>query len=169
MKSNLTLSAKEAGDRILSGAPILEGTTITDTLHLEGKTIKGDVNLIGVNFEHLVFKNMKLDSLDLSGSTFKSGLGFTKVSFNDYLCLEKIMTGSSLTIEGTTIEGFLNLNYSLIGSFMHFFETSVLGNIFFAFKKGPAYILVNERMAQLIHWSAPNVPLVVIKGEIDKI
>jgi hypothetical protein len=42
-------------------------------------------------------------------------------------------------------------------------EATIEGCLDLSFKEGPRKIYVSPEMAQLVHWSAPNVPLVVLK------
>ncbi len=150
---------------ILAGKQIPQGSFVTGPLEFEEGTIEGDVDLRKIKFDCLSFKKMTFDSLDLSGSAFETTLNFEKVYFDGCLCLQEISVDAALVLKEVVIGNFLNLRLSSIGTFMHLIKTSVAGNMFLSFKKGPIEILVDEEKAQLVHWSAPNTPLVVIKDE----
>ena len=53
---------------------------------------------------------------------------------------------------GTTIKGNLYLG-----------GATIKGELNLTTKKGPTQIFVSPSMAQLIHWAAPTIPMVVIK------
>lgn len=62
---------------------------------------------------------------------------------------EKIAEGY-LDLGGATIEGDLGLG-----------GATIEGHMDLSFKKGPREIQVSPKQAQLVHWAAPTIPLVV--------
>ena len=68
-----------------------------------------------------------------------------------------------LDLEGATIKGSLNLSGATIKGSLYLEGATIEGCLDIFTKEGPGRIYVNPEQAQLVHWSAPNVPLVVVK------
>ena len=62
---------------------------------------------------------------------------------------EKILKGN-LDLKEITVEGDLDLE-----------GVTVEGDLDLSTKKGPSKIYIDKKMAQLVHWAAPTIPLVV--------
>jgi len=138
------LTAREAEEGIEKGW----GTDLKD------KIIKGDLDLsVATIVGGLHFKNVTIEgSLFLPEAIIKGDLWLE----------ETIITGA-LLLHGATINGKLWLDRTFIEDFLNLEGATINNSLNLATRKGPTKIYVDEEMAQLVHFAAPNIPLVVKK------
>jgi len=161
--------------KIREGETIPFGTIAKIGLDLRNLNIDGDYHL----YEIAIVKQ----KLDLSGSTVKGRLSLTNMIIDGFLNLEKINIKSTLYLIGITVTGNLilkeanigghlelanamiggdlNLEDAIIGEELDLRGINIGGNLNLTTKKRLKRILVSETMAQLVHFAAPTVPLIV--------
>ena len=168
------LSPNQAIDKILSGEQTtdprfitnLKGVTVNEWLHLDKKTIPGPfLNLKGIiikgaislhratiegnfNLEEAVIES----ETDLIEAVVKGHLFFRKATFKGNVFLGNAVIEGGLFLDEAILEGALDLQGAVIK-----------GSISLATRKGPSKIYVYRDMAELVHWAAPTIPLVMGK------
>lgn len=125
------MKASEAREKILAG-----------NRNLERKIIEGGT----LNLEDTTIEG----SLHLDGTTIKNDLVLRGAIINGHLDLRKTTIKGNLSLWDATIKYNLFLGGTIVKK-----ELNLLT------KEGPVIIFVSPKMARLVHWSAPNVPLVV--------
>ena len=110
---------------------------------LEGATVNGDLDLAGATVK---------GHLDLAGATVKGHLDLGGATVKGDLYLRGATVKGNLYLEGATVKGDLYLRGATVGGCLNFVWT-----------KGPSCIYVSPKLAQLVHWSAPTTPLVVVE------
>lgn len=142
------ISAEEAKAKILAGK-CLEGVIIKDKLVFDG--MEG-FRLIALE-KGFCLKNVRLmDGLFVSGST-PTVVYFENVTIKGDLAFNNIEV-ISFVLNDVWLEGDLE-----------FIETVINGLFRLSFTKAPEKIFVNKKNAQLIHWAAPTVPLVIMPNK----
>lgn len=92
------------------------------------------------------------DDQDLEGFTIEGTLDLGEAIIRGILDLGEVTIEGGLNLEGATIGSCLNLEGAIIE-----------GTLNLSTKSGPTRIFVTPGLAQLVHWSAPTIPLVVVK------
>jgi len=129
-----------AGERDFRGAIIKGGLNL---LNLRGATIKDS---LGLDFRKATIHG----HMDITEATISGDLDFAGAIIEGGLSLKKATIKGELDFEGAIIKGHLDL----IG-------TTIEGNLYLSTKEGPTTIYVRKEMAQLVHWSAPRISLVI--------
>ncbi|OHA67267.1 MAG: hypothetical protein A3C82_00185 [Candidatus Wildermuthbacteria bacterium RIFCSPHIGHO2_02_FULL_47_12] len=125
------------------------------TVDLEGVTIKGDLNLNSA----VIKGGLDLNRVTIEGNLFLqcarigSGIDLRNATIKGDLILDEARVDGSLTLSGATIGGALH--------FTVFNNAVIKGGLDLTTKQGPVCIYVGKRCAQLVHWAAPSIPLVV--------
>lgn len=136
------IGSTEAEEMIWNGKGNFVDTIIRGGLHLE------DIALGKLNFVR---------------TTIEGHIQMTRVTINGDLCFAGAIIKAYVDLQGITIKGDLDLSSAIIESTLHLNNTTIEGNMDLSLRKGPSKIYVYSEMAQLVHWAAPNTPLVVQK------
>jgi len=171
--------AKEVRKRILGGERDfmfweiegdldLRGITIKGNLNFGGTTIKGFLDFSGAVIEgFLNFSGAIIEGfLDLSGVTIRSFLNLITANIGGCLDIGEATIGGDLNLSGAIIEGFLDLSGVTFEdqpctSCLNLERVTIKSGLDLSFKKEPNKIFVSQDLAQIVHWAAPTVPLVV--------
>lgn len=111
---------------------------------------------------------------DFRGRTIKGELALVNRTIDGNLLFKgAIFIGSGVRFNGTTVKGYLDFENAAFeqkiedpmssGTFLDITNIHVVGPIILAFKKPPTKIYVSPEIAELVHWAAPAVPLVVVQ------
>ena len=151
VKFGLNLREKEwHGNWLLNRISIVEGNLdlfkviVTGRLDLSHMIINGSLTL----YEATIGSNSYLGNMVIKGSLIAQRANIDGALFLDYATID-----GDLILEDSTIRDFLDLR-----------GIKVHGTLNLATKKAPKMIIVSPDMAELVHFAAPTVPLVVNKG-----
>ena len=113
-----------------------------------------DVNMCEVN----CFGDIVLGGAVINGTVYVRG-----AIIKGNLYLDSALIKGYLILSGTSVEGKLDLDGASIGGDLYLEKVAVKGSINLSFKSGPRKIFVSPDMAELVHWAAPIIPLVVVR------
>ena len=125
----------------------------------------------GIHISNVIIEG----NIDLSGQTIESELNLFDSEIRGYLNLSMTIIKGGVWISSTEIKGYLDLRQAKIegdlslrgidGSTLHnellLEGVSIRGYLNLAAKKGPTVIYVEPEIAEIVHWAAPNIPIVV--------
>jgi hypothetical protein len=130
---------------------------------LEGR---GDFSNLIINGSSMFSEETIENTLVFNGTIIKGELNFVKTIVRGSLYFREATVEDNIGFLETFITGILDFSRAVIKDSMFFRETTALGGIDLSTKNGPTKIYVSEEMAQLIHFSAPTIPLVIKKKKL---
>lgn len=123
---------------------VASGIVVCGSLGLQGTTIRQNLN-----FERALIKgDMSLANADIGGRAF-----LVAAQFGGSMDLSCAVVRDVLDLGGTNVVGNLDLS------------GAILNGLNFCGLEVSEGIIVDEKMAQLVHFSAPNIPLMVKTNE----
>lgn len=140
--NTVNLTAEEARRRILDRKEIPPFATINGHLYFTGVTLDNIFNLANV--------------------TIKGNFSLLDVTVGGPLHLERVTINGTLNLSYVRIVGGLYLLDLIIEESLYLVGVTIDRFMELSFKRGPTKIYVSPRMAQRVHWAAPNTSLVVI-------
>ncbi|TAN57405.1 hypothetical protein EPN15_04405 [Patescibacteria group bacterium] len=149
----IKLSENEAKEKLKKDARFEDDATIKETLYLYGW--KEDELILGgsiVYSNDLIIDTASIGMIDLTGAIIEGNL--------EILCTS---IKYDLELTNATIAGELDLEGTSFGGDLYLCGIKVYGTINLNTESGPRKIFVSPDMAELVHWSAPTIPLVVVK------
>jgi len=110
---------------------------------------------------------------DFRGRTIKGETTLSNQIINGNLLFQGAVFTGSVHLNCAVIKGILDFENAVFeqkikdptssGTFLDMTNIQVTGCIILAFEKPPAKIYVSLEIAELVHWAAPTVPLVVVQ------
>jgi len=152
MAQEVTLTQKEAVERLLNRD------------HLENVIING-IRIPNWKTDYAVMmrKIICAGNITLDGAVINGDVYIGKAVISGSLYLDGAEIEGNLTLSGISIGGNLGLGNASIKGNLYLNGATIKGVIKLATKRGPSMIFVSPDMAELVHWSAPTIPLVVVK------
>lgn len=151
-KEENTITGKEATKRLKTGK------------YLRDLTIVGDTHLSDSNHEYVNMDSVIIDgSLVFDGAVFNKSFFVNKTGIYGKLDIINVIFNDGLSLNSTKIEGDLRLMNVVINGVLDLCNIRIGGTLILGVNKGPEKILVSPNMAELVHWAAPTIPLVVVR------
>ncbi|MCD6500904.1 pentapeptide repeat-containing protein [bacterium] len=155
----------------VKGKKVLSPEEVKRQIFEEGRSdfeeviiIEGSLDLNGLIFDYpeLNLTNVTIQgSLGFNEATIKGNLWLIGATINGDLDLGRGIVNGVLNLDNATIRGNLYLPEATLKDVLSLEGTIIEGDLDLSTDKGPTRIYVDYRNAELVHFAAPTVSLIV--------